>query len=674
MARASFDSGRRAAFAQYAALVLLQAACASREEEPRPDEGGVRFEGVTEVSESELRELIEDDLKRYRERPRPTVLTDAIFRMERLYRLEGHAEVRIAYEERPEGRVLFRVWEGPRYVLGRIHFVGNRAVSEKEFEEARPSGLLGGDVPYSRRIAALLKDAVSAAYGELGYIDVRVDDPVERADREERKMNLTFHIAEGKRYVLEAYEGLPEEKELRAALEGRLGGPFTPWTPGEVETAVVDYFRDHGHPFARAAVAPRVDRGAGRVALEVKAEPGPEARLGDLFVTGNTWTRKGFIRRRSALEEGQEYRASDLREAEARLRSTQLFRTVRVTPGVLDEATGTLAVDVVLEERDPAEVSIRAGYGTLDGPRVGADFSYLNLFGGAEYLRLGGTVSNFGWRPDVEVAFPYFLGTEMRPGATAWFENREFPSYEVNAVGAVVSLFVPVLEKIAFTGGVRYTVIETEEVDPGVPPGDLLDFDYAAVFISPTLDLRDNRLYPSQGFVVNGMLEYAPESISPDIQFVQASGRAALYLPVPREWVAALSLQGGVILPQDETGEIPISLRYFAGGTNTVRGFKFGTIGPQAAGDPTGGEVYLAAQAELRFPIWADLHGAVFTDRGGVWFTHDEIDLDETRYSVGLGLRYYTVAGAFVLDVGWNPSKEEDERAVVAHLAIGFPF
>jgi hypothetical protein len=27
-----------------------------------------------------------------------------------------------------------------------------------------------------------------------------------------------------------------------------------------------------------------------------------------------------------------------------------------------------------------------------------------------------------------------------------------------------------------------------------------------------------------------------------------------------------------------------------------------------------------------------------------------------------------------VLDVGWNPDKEEDESAVQVHLSIGFPF
>jgi outer membrane protein insertion porin family len=57
-----------------------------------------------------------------------------------------------------------------------------------------------------------------------------------------------------------------------------------------------------------------------------------------------------------------------------------------------------------------------------------------------------------------------------------------------------------------------------------------------------------------------------------------------------------------------------------------------------------------------------------------VWFDARDFELDDTRWSVGLGLRYYTPAGALVLDVGWNADKEEGESAVEAHVSIGFPF
>ncbi len=100
----------------------------------------------------------------------------------------------------------------------------------------------------------------------------------------------------------------------------------------------------------------------------------------------------------------------------------------------------------------------------------------------------------------------------------------------------------------------------------------------------------------------------------------------------------------------------------------------FTAIGPAVNGEPTGGELFGSLQGELRFPIWGLLYGALFSDRAGVWFDDQERDLDDVRWSVGAGLRVYTPAGAFVMDVGWNPSREEDEDPVEFHLSIGFPF
>src|SRR5204862_3472881 len=133
---------------------------------------------------------------------------------------------------------------------------------------------------------------------------------------------------------------------------------------------------------------------------------------------------------------------------------------------------------------------------------------------------------------------------------------------------------------------------------------------------------------------------YAPSTVLTDIQFRSASGRFSYYFPFPEGIVFATSFQGGVIAPIAGTQEIPIALREFAGGTNTVRGYKFESIGPKVNGDPTGGQVFMALQSEFRIPIVGDLQGAVFCDQGGVWFDRVRVSLGDLRYAVGTGLRF----------------------------------
>ncbi len=663
------------AVAAWLAGCLLTGCAGTPAPEGPADDARVAFEGAKSLSEADLRRAIESDLRSYAASPRETVLDDAAFRIRVLYTQEGYARVRVERRVEP-GRVVFRIEEGPLFRLGRVHFEGNASLSEEKLRGAGPKGLLEAEPAYSPRLEAVLVDRVLAEYGARGYIEATVAAPEVRYDEETRRAHVTIRITEGKAYRVAGWAGPPADPALASKLEVFVGRPYTPHTVGEVEAVVIDHLRENGRPFARVQAIPEVDRAEGAATLKLELEPGAEARIAGLRISRNERTRASFIESRADLERGRPYRASDVRRAEERLMATRLFRTARLSPGAFQEATGDLTLDLEVEEREAGEVSVRAGYSSLDGARFGGDVGYHSLFGGGESLRAGATVGGLGYRADVEAGLPYFLGTELRPGATGYYENQQYPSFDAASTGAVLSLYAPLAERLGATTGVRYAVIRTDDVEDNVPPGDLLDFEYAALFLSTSWDGRDSALLPTRGFLLSGLAEWAGRTISPDIQFANAVGRATIYLPLPWDLVLAASFQGGVIVPVDDTEVIPISLRHFAGGTNTVRGFEFGTIGPRVDGEPTGGELYLAMQAELRFPIWGDLHGAAFTDRGGVWFEHDDLDLDDTRYSVGLGLRYYTPGGAVVADVAWNPDRkeEEGEEALEFHLSVGFPF
>lgn len=630
------------------------------------------FEGVKSFSESALLDAMRAELEEYDRAPDPTLLSDGAFRIVHLYELAGYLGTRAEVSESP-GRIVFRITEAPYVALGKVRVLGNAAIRDDDLLARLPRSLLGS-VPFSDRLAGVIRNHLIAAYAASGYVDVAVSAPTLTRHEKAGTMDVTFSIEEGKRYTVTGFEGMPDVPKLASRLSSLVGKPLTPQSADEVEAVVLDDYRERGHPFVRIVVRPRLDRERGAATLVIDLDPGPAATVGRPVVRGNARTRTGWIESRADLEEGKEYRASDLRRAEKRLMATSLFTTVEVNPGLRQDDGAPVPPEIKVEERDPGEVALRLGYGTLDGPRAGVDFRYANLLGGAELFRAGGTVSRYGYRMEAELAFPFLFGSDFRPGLSGYYENEDYPSFEAVSFGEVVSLSYPVLEKVQATLGVRHANIRTKNVEPGVPPGDLLDFAYTAPFLSALWDERDSPLLPSRGFLLDGRVEWSGESFSRDIQFWSASGRAVTLFPLPWNLVLAVSLQGGVISPIGSTEVIPVSLRYFAGGTNTVRGFEFASLGPQAGGEATGGEAFLALQTEVRFPIWGDLHGAVFSDRGGVWEELGEVDLSEVRYSVGSGLRYHTPAGAIVADGAWNPARRDGERGWAFHFSIGFPF
>ncbi|MHC4607269.1 MAG: BamA/OMP85 family outer membrane protein [Planctomycetota bacterium] len=666
----------RSPFLRRAPLVLallLLAACASEEAaRPLPAGLGVEFEGAEAMSRDSLIAIVRSDLERYAGTLRTTSLDDAAYRLMKEYETRGYYFVIV--EHRVDGdTVVFVIDEGPQVWQGRMHFRGNEAISDETLGNAMPD-LPGYQTPFSRRLLAVQTQAILAAYRRRGYIDVSLDEPGFHYVDDDQRMHVTFFLREGRQYRVSGFEGVPDVSELKDALSELIDKPYTPKTPPEVEAMVTDHFRQNGHPFASAKVEPRIDAEKAEVALVLEAGPGAAARFGDIRIKGNERTREGFILSCAGIPKGERYDVTEVLDAGKDLRRTGLFRTVIVSPGTLQEDEQEVPVEIEIEEVDYGELAARGGYGTLEGVRVGADAGYRNVFGGGEYVRAGGIYSRFGFRGSAGTGIPFLIGTDLEAGMTAYYEEREFPSFDATSYGGFPSLSYPLMDRLRVVGGVRFAFVETDDVEEGVPPGDLLDFDYRAFSLSASWDLRDNPMLPTWGAYLGGQIEWSGGPLDSDVTFVRTSGRTSLYVPLGRDRVFAISLQGGLIRPTESTDEMPISLRFFAGGTNTVRGFEYATLGPKVGGDPTGGEVFFALQMEGRFPIWNKFYGAVFSDRGGVWFDHNDVDLDDTRWSVGLGLRYYTPAGAIAADVGWNPSKEKDEDAVEFHFSIGFPF
>lgn len=655
-------------------LLLAIAGCGSETVSipSHPDELVV-FEGAKSVSVSELLDLVESDLKRYAEDPRVPALEDAAYRIEYRYRLDGFDRVVVSSRVEPS-RIVFHIEEGPRILLAQVHFEGATVFRNEELKELTPGRFLGSLPPFSNRSIILLEDSLLSAYRGKGYSDVTVTHRTAVQEGYEDRVVVWFMINEGKPYTVSEIRGLPPEAGLEEKTRDFLGKPYAPETSEKLEATIVDYFRDHGRPFATARVKVQPDKSTGSVILEVEIRQGLRATVQDVKIEGTVWTRSSFIESRAALQPGQEYRSSDLRKAEERLMATSIFKRVRVSPSGTQQEAAEVPIEIEVEEREGGEASLRGGYGSFEGLRLGADLTGTNIWGGAESLRVGGTFSKVGYRAESELGVPYIGGTDLRMGLSGYYENREYPSFDAVSRGVVLAGTYPVMEALSATLGVRYANIITSNVDPSVPPGDLLDFKYTAVFFSPTLDLRDNPINPTRGMLLASEVSWSPSYLLSDVEFWSAGGRFSYFFPFPGGLVFAMSFQGGVIAPIGGTDEIPIALREFAGGTNTVRGYKFESIGPKVNGEPTGGEVFLALQSELRVPLVGDLQGAVFFDEGGVWFDRVRVNLTELRWAVGVGLRFATPAGALSADLGWNPNPRQGEYPLEFHLSVGFPF
>ena len=162
---------------------------------------------------------------------------------------------------------------------------------------------------------------------------------------------------------------------------------------------------------------------------------------------------------------------------------------------------------------------------------------------------------------------------------------------------------------------------------------------------------------------------------------------------------------GGYGLPYGNSISIPFDRLFYAGGSNSMRGWSPRTLGPGSSAKPTGvvypsqlANMKLEANLEFRFPIWDMFHGATFLDLGNIWYTGASSQgvpegavfafdtfYKQLAFNTGIGLRLDIQFAILRLDWGiqlHNPNNPAGERWIhnfkwkntALNFGVGYPF
>ena len=172
------------------------------------------------------------------------------------------------------------------------------------------------------------------------------------------------------------------------------------------------------------------------------------------------------------------------------------------------------------------------------------------------------------------------------------------------------------------------------------------------------------------GRVTNGRrlsfdIRGASDSLGSDTSFLQFRSTAK-WIRSLGEKTRILSRASLGLTVEEELAELPASVRFFAGGDRSVRGYEYESLGPtDAAGDVIGGSHLLTGSLEidrLVRPQWAI---AAFVDSGSA-FNDSDIEFST---GAGLGIRWYSPIGPVRLDIA-HPLDDPDEDFRI-HLSLG---
>jgi translocation and assembly module TamA len=435
--------------------------------------------------------------------------------------------------------------------------------------------------------------------------------------------------------------------------------------------------REAGHPLAKVDLPPVSLRPAENlldVTFHVTA--GPYADIGQIRITGLNTMHEDYVRRRLLLRPGQRFSPTQIAAAREDLASLGVFSVVRVEPADHLDPDGTIPIVIDVTERPLHAVDVGAAYSTDLGINLNAGWHHRNLFGNAEQLNLtagiqlgGNAVHKPGYNLGIQFIKPDFLARDQSLEIDLGAVKQSLEAYDQRALTQKIEIdrkFLP-----HWTVGIGLTGEQEEITQEGVRR----NYELVGLPLSARFDNTNSLLDPTAGFRAAVLLTPTQSFGHSSVTFVIAQVSGSAYFDLSGAGRSVVALRGlvGKAYGADQFS-LPPDQRFYAGGSGTVRGFRYQSIGPHFPdGKPTGGTAVSAGSIEFRQRI-LDKYGVVaFVDAGqvtanGAPFTSN------WRVGAGIGARYYTSIGPIRLDVAMPLNRQPGGDAFELYIGIGQAF
>ena len=412
---------------------------------------------------------------------------------------------------------------------------------------------------------------------------------------------------------------------------------------------------------------------------------GPRVDLGAITFSGLHGVNERYARRRMMLHTGELYQPSKIEAARQDLVAAGVFSGVQMRASPALDAQGNIPLVVDVTERPRHSVTTNVGYSTDLGGSAGVTWSHRNLFGNAEKLNLtvgitnlGGSDSNgLGYQAKAQFLKPDYYHRDQTLELDVGAIRQDLDAYEQTAatVGAILT------RKLSkrWTASIGLTGIQEQIIQEGTTR----DYTLVAVPITGRFDSTNlpNPLEdPLHGVRLTASAAPTESLSSGNSTFVILQGTAASYFDLATLGIAhpGRSVLAGRVLVGSAQGasefQLPPDQRFYGGGSATVRGYKYQSIGPLFAdGNPAGGAAIDAATIEWRQRVWGNIGAAVFADAGQVNVSSAPFK-GKLQEGVGVGARYYTPIGPLRVDFAIPLSHPPHGDSFELYLGLGQAF
>lgn len=391
--------------------------------------------------------------------------------------------------------------------------------------------------------------------------------------------------------------------------------------------------------------------------IELEFNSGPRYQFGDI-IHADTVVSRQRLQGLFPFQTGDPYDANLLLSLGRDLRNSNYFSDVVVNPDMdnINERRVPVSIELIPKPKNSYRVGL--GFGTDSGPRLSAAWegNYVTYSGHRANadLSLSPTISS--------LSGAYLMPDFFRRGAEAGLLSSLSREDTDTSTSNIFKFGVRQLqtrwgwnEAISLSYQFEdFQVADTDSTSNLLVPG-----------ISYWKTVSDNPVYTGSGFRLGLDLRGSLEGAGSDISFLQTVIKGKYIRSIGQRGRLITRADFGATLVPDFV-ELPASIRFFAGGDNSIRGFDLQTLGPKNNdGQVIGGKFLTVGSVEYEHRIYEKWGAAVFTDFGNAFDDFSE----KFVYSTGFGLRWLTPVGLIRVDLAFGVS--EPGNPFRLHINVG---
>jgi len=503
-----------------------------------------------------------------------------------------------------------------------------------------------------KRLFAQSQDEIQQALQPFGYYDAIIEATLLKKNQQ---WVARYEINLGQPIMVTAIKVNLDgagalDKELQKKIDEfplKIGDQFSQQSYESFKLSLVTLAESRGYfnaEFTEHNV--KIDTVSHTAEINITYVTGPRYRYGKITFIQDTYDEE-FLRRFVIFHEGDPYLASDLVSLQEALTKDNYFKTVEVLPKIREAVDHAIPVDITLIPSKPLGFDVGAGYGT-----------------------------DTGWRALFAWEWRRVTDTGHRIENTYRISEYE----DMVQVGYIIPGSSPSTDQISFTGGYiddRYLEdlhSKLTQLSANYMRGDVLksiqqtySLSYQYESYDDIFTFQDSTLYmPSARFEIirtnnrfnaesgyNVMLEFrgASSQFGSTTDFLQMDAFA--------KYIKTLTPYNRLILrgnfgatEEHDLNALPPTLRFFAGGDNSVRGYAYESLGPTVINEQgekvvEGGLYTMVGSIEIEQKIVGKWYAAAFYDTGNAMNNFNE----RMMSGAGVGIRWQSPIGPVRVDV-----------------------